>query len=81
MKACRCPNCGQVFPMVKLLVVAAPEGADITLEDDEPPEWMCPICFAIEVAAVWDWFYQPGEPQLIEATKVAGVKIVQGELF
>lgn len=79
MKACRCGHCGQVIP-AESLIETKPDGDwCFTLEDDEPTEWLCPICLNGDVPAGWVTFYLPGEPIIVEAAQPA--KAVQGELF
>lgn len=81
MKACRCHFCGDVFPMESLIRIEPDPEHLATLEDDEPEECMCPSCLNVDVPAVWNWFYKPGEPKPIEVPEIAAAKVVQGELF
>lgn len=59
MKACRCSNCGQVVPAEGLLVFPPDEDEMFTLEDDEPQEWFCPLCFEPDLPCNWTPFYLP----------------------
>lgn len=78
MKATRCPHCGAVLLFAELLIVRPDEEWMFTLQDDEPPEWICPNCHAGAVPSVWDVFYLPGSEGIEE---VVADRPTQRELF